>query len=49
MCIFTGVDLNQFGLITGFVGTVLLAYSAKVGVVSKSGSVIFTGLDPLDN
>jgi hypothetical protein len=40
--------LNQFGLVLGFAGSVLLAFSAKVGVISKGGSVIFTGLDPMD-
>lgn len=40
--------LNQIGLVLGFVGAILLAVSAKVGVISKDGSVIFTGLDPMD-
>lgn len=39
--------LNQTGLIIGFMGTVLLAFSVKVGVISKDGSMIFTGLDPM--
>ena len=42
------VLLNQFGLVSGLVGAILLAFSAKVGVISKSGSIIFTGLDPMD-
>jgi hypothetical protein len=40
--------LNQLGLVSGFIGAVLLAFSAKVGVISKDGSIIFTGLDPMD-
>jgi hypothetical protein len=40
--------LNQIGLIIGFLGTVALALSTKVGVISKDGSIIFSGLDPLD-
>lgn len=42
------VTLNQAGLIIGFAGAVLLAFSNKVGVISKGGAVIFTGLDPMD-
>ena len=41
--------LNQFGLVIGFMGSVLLAFSARVGVLSKDGSVIFTGLDPMES
>jgi hypothetical protein len=40
--------LNQVGLIFGILGAVLLAFSNKVGVISKGGSTIFTGLDPMD-
>jgi hypothetical protein len=40
--------LNQAGLVLGFIGSILLAFSAKVGVMSKDGSIIFTGLDPMD-
>jgi len=40
--------LNQTGLVIGFLGSILLAFSAKVGVISKNGSVIFDGLDPMD-
>jgi len=40
--------LNQAGLAIGFIGSVLLAFSAKIGVISKDGSMIFTGLDPMD-
>ena len=39
--------LNQCGLVVGFVGAILLALSAKVGVLSKDGSIIFSGLDPM--
>ncbi len=38
--------LNQIGLVIGFLGAIFLAWSGKVGVKSKDGSVIFTGLDP---
>jgi hypothetical protein len=48
MCIVTPVVLNQVGLGIGFLGSILLAFSAKVGVISKGGSVIFNGLDPMD-
>lgn len=40
--------LNQVGLALGFLGAVLLAFSSKVGVLSKGGSIVFTGLDPMD-
>ena len=40
--------LNQLGLVLGFIGSVMLAFSTKVGVIGKGGSVIFTGLDPMD-
>ena len=43
----TSEFLNQIGLIVGFIGSVLLAFSAKVGVISKTGEIIFTGLDPM--
>ena len=39
---------NQIGLLLGFVGALLLWFSPRVGVISKGGSVIFTGLDPMD-
>ena len=32
----------------GFIGVVLVACSNKIGVISKGGSTIFTGLDPMD-
>ena len=41
-------ELNQFALVIGFIGSILLAFSSKVGVISKGGSVIFEGLDPMD-
>ena len=40
--------LNQAGLILGFAAAILLAFSSKVGVISKGGSIIFEGLDPMD-
>jgi hypothetical protein len=39
--------LNQIGLVLGFCGSLLLAVSAKVGVLGRDGAVIFTGLDPM--
>lgn len=44
----TATLLNQIALVLGFVGAILLAFSARVGVISKDGSVIFTGLDPME-
>jgi len=41
--------LNQVGLLCGIMGSILLAFSAKVGVISKSGQIIFSGLDPSDS
>lgn len=40
--------LNQVALISGFVGAIFLSFSTKVGVVSKNGSIIFDGLDPME-
>lgn len=39
--------LNQVALTIGFLGSIILACSNKVGVISKDGVVIFTGLDPM--
>lgn len=44
-----GPFLNRAGLAIGFFGAVLIARSMKVGVLSKSGSVILTGLDPMES
>jgi len=44
----SSAHLNQIGLVIGFLGSILLALSGKVGVISKEGSIIFTGLDPMD-
>ena len=41
--------LNQIGLVVGFAGAVLLAFSSKIGVISKNGTVIFSGLDPMES
>ncbi len=40
--------LNQIGLVLGFLGAVLLAFSSKIGVISKGGAIVFSGLDPMD-
>jgi hypothetical protein len=45
----TLVVLNQAGLVIGFIGAVLLAFSAKVGFLRKDGSVIITGLDSMES
>ncbi|MEI7956548.1 MAG: hypothetical protein WCJ66_15385 [Verrucomicrobiota bacterium] len=42
------VLLNQIGLTFGFLGSILLVFSGKVGVISKDGSIIFSGLDPME-
>lgn len=50
MLLITPTFISQAGLIIGFFGSVLLAFSAKVGVISKNGksvTVIFNGLDPM--
>ena len=39
--------LNSLALIIGFLGSVVLAFSSKEGVISKNGTVIFNGLDPM--
>ncbi len=41
------VVLTQAGLVAGIVGVIVLGFSNKTGVISKAGSVIFTGLDPM--
>ena len=41
--------LNQLGLILGFLSALVLLAANKVGVVSKDGSLIFSGLDPMDD
>lgn len=40
--------INQVALVLGFSGSILLAISSKLGVISKDGSVIFTGMDPME-
>ncbi|WP_157866646.1 hypothetical protein [Aromatoleum aromaticum] len=40
--------LNQAGLVLGFLGSIVLALSGTVGVIGKNGSIIFTGLDPME-
>ncbi len=50
MFLLTPTFISQTGLIIGFFGSVLLAFSAKVGVISKNGTsvtVILDGLDPM--
>lgn len=50
MFLLTSTFISQSGLVIGFLGSVLLAFSAKVGVISKNGKeirVIFNGLDPM--
>ena len=43
----TSSHLSQLGLILGIAGSVVLAFSTKVGTVSKDGQIIFNGLDPI--
>lgn len=40
---------NQVGLFLGLIGSVLLGFSSRVGVISKGGGVSFEGLDPMDS
>ena len=42
-----GTLINQIGLVSGFLGSIILVFSGKVGVVSKNLDIIFTGLDPM--
>ena len=44
-----GNFLSQAGLIAGFIGSVLLAFSGKVGVIGKDGTIYFYGLDYMEN
>lgn len=44
----TPVLLSRAGLVFGIVGSLLLAFSAKIGTVSKGGQIIFNGLDPME-
>lgn len=44
----SAVVLNQIALVAGFIGAIFLAFSAKVGVISKNGNIIFNGLDPME-
>ena len=48
MAMLSAVFLTQAGLVIGFAGAILLIFSNKTGVISKSGSVIFNGLDPMN-
>ncbi|NOS94020.1 MAG: hypothetical protein HOP30_19045 [Cyclobacteriaceae bacterium] len=47
--IITEALLNQLGLIIGLIGSIMLAFSGITGVISKNGSIIFTGLDPMES
>jgi hypothetical protein len=49
MYILTPERLNQAGLVLGFLGAILLSCAAKVGVVSRDGTVIFDGMDPMES
>ncbi len=49
MSYFSQIVLNQIGLVLGFVGSILLSFSNKVGVVTKDGRVRFEGLDDMDS
>ena len=41
--------INQIGLVLGFLGSIILAFSGKVGVISKNGAIVFTGLDSINS
>lgn len=50
MFLLTPIIISQTALILSFLGSVLLAFSAKVGVISKNGKevrLIFNDLDPM--
>jgi len=49
MQLLSPVALDRIGLILGFFGAILLACSSRIGVISKNGSVIFNGLDPMES
>lgn len=42
------VTLDRIGLILGLFGAIVLACSSRIGIISKNGSVIFNGLDPME-
>lgn len=39
--------LTHLGLLFGFIGSVLLAFSVRIGTISEGGQIIFHGLDPM--
>lgn len=43
----TSLQLSQVALALGFIGSVLLTFSAKIGTISENGNIIFNGLDPM--
>lgn len=43
----TSVVISQTGLVLGFVGSIVLAFSGKVGVIMKDGRIRFEGLDDM--
>jgi hypothetical protein len=45
--VITSKSLTQVGLVLGIVGSVLLAFSAKIGTISEGGQIIFNDLDPM--
>lgn len=43
----TSVLLSQIGLVCGFVGSIVLAFAGKVGVIMEDGRIRFEGLDDM--
>lgn len=39
--------INQIGLVFGLLAAIVLAFATKVGVISRNGTIVFSGLDPL--
>ena len=48
MSLLSATLLTQIGLACGLLAAILLALSAKVGVISEDGTVISMGLDPME-
>ena len=44
----TAEFLSQTGMVLGFLGSITLAFSVKIGVLGSNGTIIFTGLDPME-
>lgn len=45
--IITSKLIAQAGMVLGMLGSIMLAFSVKVGTISKDGNIIFNDLDPM--